>query len=240
MDQFSQLPQRASVAGAGRGQRAGGEPADLRGARRAPIQHEQSGFRNTFGGVVTVMRWPEEATARAPCASNTRACARWSTNTSTSSREPSAGRAFPRRISTMRSSVRSWSRRPGSTWSSAARSGASCVRSRTTWRRMRAAGSRGVAKFSTAIRRNGSRRSRRPSSSPIASSCGGCSTRFLGSLHESLRVVFTLFELEDMNLIAIAKRLGVPRGTVASRLRRARAQLRAHAAAVDLGELAIG
>ena len=59
----------------------------------------------------------------------------------------------------------------------------------------------------------------------------------LGSLHESLRVVFTLFELEDMNLIAIAKRLGLPRGTVASRLRRARAQLRAHAAAVDLGEL---
>ena len=59
----------------------------------------------------------------------------------------------------------------------------------------------------------------------------------LGSLHESLRVVFTLFELEDMNLIAIAKRLGLPRGTVASRLRRARAQLRAHAAAVDLGGL---
>ena len=59
----------------------------------------------------------------------------------------------------------------------------------------------------------------------------------LGSLHESLRVVFTLFELEDMNLVAISKALGLPRGTVASRLRRARAQLRAHAAAVDLGEL---
>ena len=59
----------------------------------------------------------------------------------------------------------------------------------------------------------------------------------LGSLHESLRVVFTLFELEDMNLIAIARRLGVPRGTVASRLRRARAQLKAHASAVDLGGL---
>ena len=52
----------------------------------------------------------------------------------------------------------------------------------------------------------------------------------IGSLHESLRAVFTLFELEEMSMSDIAETLGLPRGTVASRLRRARAQFRQHVA----------
>jgi RNA polymerase sigma-70 factor (ECF subfamily) len=56
----------------------------------------------------------------------------------------------------------------------------------------------------------------------------------LGSLHESLRVVFTLFELEEMSMSDIAETLGLPRGTVASRLRRARVQFRQHVAALEL------
>jgi len=56
----------------------------------------------------------------------------------------------------------------------------------------------------------------------------------LGSLHESLRAVFTLFELEELSMGEIAETLGLPRGTVASRLRRARAQFRQHVAALEL------
>ena len=56
----------------------------------------------------------------------------------------------------------------------------------------------------------------------------------LGSMHESLRAVFTLFELEEMSMSDIAETLGLPRGTVASRLRRARAQFRQHVAALEL------
>ena len=37
-----------------------------------------------------------------------------------------------------------------------------------------------------------------------------------------LRAVFTLFELEQLTMAQIAPLLGVPQGTVASRLRRAR------------------
>jgi RNA polymerase sigma-70 factor, ECF subfamily len=57
----------------------------------------------------------------------------------------------------------------------------------------------------------------------------------IGSLHESLRVVFTMFELEEMSTSEVAETLGLPRGTVASRLRRARAQFRQHVAAIELG-----
>ena len=57
----------------------------------------------------------------------------------------------------------------------------------------------------------------------------------VGSMHESLRVVFTLFELEDMSTSEVAETLGLPRGTVASRLRRARAQFRQHVASIELG-----
>ena len=56
----------------------------------------------------------------------------------------------------------------------------------------------------------------------------------LGSMHESLRAVFTLFELEEMSTGEVAETLGLPRGTVASRLRRARAQFRLHVASIEL------
>lgn len=57
----------------------------------------------------------------------------------------------------------------------------------------------------------------------------------VGSLHESLRVALTLFELEGMSTSEVAEALGLPRGTVASRLRRARAQFRQHFASMELG-----
>ena len=56
----------------------------------------------------------------------------------------------------------------------------------------------------------------------------------LGGLPESLRAVFILFEFEEMNMAEIAAALRLPRGTVASRLRRARAQLRTHVTAIEL------
>jgi RNA polymerase sigma-70 factor (ECF subfamily) len=58
----------------------------------------------------------------------------------------------------------------------------------------------------------------------------GAAARMGKALYE----VFTLFAFEGVNLTEIAKRLGVPRGTVASRLRRARVQFRKHAAAIEL------
>ena len=57
----------------------------------------------------------------------------------------------------------------------------------------------------------------------------------IGSMHESLRAVFTLFEFEEMSMGEVAETLGLPRGTVASRLRRARAQFRQHVASIELG-----
>ncbi len=50
---------------------------------------------------------------------------------------------------------------------------------------------------------------------------------FLDSLADDLRAVFILFELEGMTMAAIAESLGVPPGTVASRLRRAREEFQA-------------
>ena len=44
-----------------------------------------------------------------------------------------------------------------------------------------------------------------------------------------LRAVFTLFEIDQMTLTEIAGLLGIPRGTVASRLRRARAEFQGRA-----------
>jgi RNA polymerase sigma-70 factor, ECF subfamily len=49
----------------------------------------------------------------------------------------------------------------------------------------------------------------------------------LDALPLELRAVFTLFELDQLTLTEIAELLGVPRGTAASRLRRARAEVRA-------------
>jgi RNA polymerase sigma-70 factor (ECF subfamily) len=59
--------------------------------------------------------------------------------------------------------------------------------------------------------------------------------RFLESLPEDLRVVFILFELEGMTMAAIAESLGVPSGTVASRLRRAREEFHAMAKRFQAG-----
>jgi RNA polymerase sigma-70 factor (ECF subfamily) len=46
--------------------------------------------------------------------------------------------------------------------------------------------------------------------------------RILDEMQDDLRVVFVLFELEELGAPAIAELLGLPVGTVASRLRRAR------------------
>ncbi len=46
--------------------------------------------------------------------------------------------------------------------------------------------------------------------------------RVLSELGSELRTVFTLHEFEELNTFEIAEILGIPRGTVASRLRRAR------------------
>ena len=48
----------------------------------------------------------------------------------------------------------------------------------------------------------------------------------LDRMDESLRVVFVLYEFEEMNMSEIADVLEIPRGTVASRLRRARSEFR--------------
>ncbi len=47
--------------------------------------------------------------------------------------------------------------------------------------------------------------------------------RILEGMPENLKEAFILFELEDMTVPQIAELLGIPTGTVASRLRRARA-----------------
>jgi RNA polymerase sigma-70 factor, ECF subfamily len=54
------------------------------------------------------------------------------------------------------------------------------------------------------------------------------------SMHKSMRAVFMLHEFEGMNLREIAKFLGSPPGTVASRLRRARDHFRSHITAIEL------
>ena len=51
--------------------------------------------------------------------------------------------------------------------------------------------------------------------------------RILGGLPEEQRAVFVLFELEGLTTAEIAELLHVPRGTVASRLRRAREEFQA-------------
>jgi RNA polymerase sigma-70 factor (ECF subfamily) len=48
----------------------------------------------------------------------------------------------------------------------------------------------------------------------------------LGQMDSDLRTVFFLYEFEEMNMSEIAVSLRIPRGTVASRLRRARADFR--------------
>ena len=55
----------------------------------------------------------------------------------------------------------------------------------------------------------------------------------LDRMDESLRVVFVLYEFEEMNMSEIADVLEIPRGTVASRLRRARAEFRERVATLE-------
>lgn len=50
--------------------------------------------------------------------------------------------------------------------------------------------------------------------------------RIIDELELDLREVFILFELEELTMVEIARMLGLPAGTVASRLRRARAAFR--------------
>lgn len=52
----------------------------------------------------------------------------------------------------------------------------------------------------------------------------------LHSMSEDLRAVFVLFEIEELQAAEIAELLGIPTGTVASRLRRAREHFHAAAA----------
>jgi len=54
---------------------------------------------------------------------------------------------------------------------------------------------------------------------------GNLIDEIVGSMDEPFRSVLRLFAFEGMNLSEIATRLRIPRGTAASRLRRARAQL---------------
>src|SRR4051812_45628907 len=55
----------------------------------------------------------------------------------------------------------------------------------------------------------------------------------LGRMTDDLRTVFVLFELEEMSTAEIAEALAIPPGTVASRLRRARADFRARVSMMD-------
>lgn len=56
--------------------------------------------------------------------------------------------------------------------------------------------------------------------------------RVVDCLDEPARAVFILHAFQDKSLTEIAATLRIPRGTAASRLRRARRQLREHAAAI--------
>jgi RNA polymerase sigma-70 factor (ECF subfamily) len=57
--------------------------------------------------------------------------------------------------------------------------------------------------------------------------------RVLDQMDGNLRDVFVLHEFEEMNMSEIATVLGIPRGTVASRLRRARADFRERVSALE-------
>ena len=62
----------------------------------------------------------------------------------------------------------------------------------------------------------------------------------LAGMPLQLRAVFTLYELEEVNVPEIAAMLGIPLGTVASRLRRARQEFSARAREVERGALSKG
>lgn len=58
----------------------------------------------------------------------------------------------------------------------------------------------------------------------------------LAQMDVSERTVFILYEFENLDMAEIAERLATPRGTVASRLRRARADFRARVRALQSAE----
>jgi RNA polymerase sigma-70 factor (ECF subfamily) len=62
----------------------------------------------------------------------------------------------------------------------------------------------------------------------------------LDGMSMDLRAVFVLFELDEMTMAEIATLLGLPAGTVASRLRRARSEFRDKAARVASGRVRRG
>jgi RNA polymerase sigma-70 factor (ECF subfamily) len=57
--------------------------------------------------------------------------------------------------------------------------------------------------------------------------------RILDQMTTDLRTVFVLYEFDEMNMAEIAAVLGIPAGTVASRLRRARLEFRRRVGAID-------
>jgi RNA polymerase sigma-70 factor (ECF subfamily) len=57
--------------------------------------------------------------------------------------------------------------------------------------------------------------------------------RVLDQMEEPLRATFVLHEFEEMSTAEIAEALSIPRGTVASRLRRARSEFRERVAAIE-------
>lgn len=64
--------------------------------------------------------------------------------------------------------------------------------------------------------------------------------RVLDQLDVNLRNVFVLHEFEEMNMSEIAAVLAIPRGTVASRLRRARAEFRERVQALEVDSMRQG
>jgi len=55
----------------------------------------------------------------------------------------------------------------------------------------------------------------------------------LDDMHADLRAVFIAYELEELTMVEIAGALGLPQGTVASRLRRARAEFQERVRALE-------
>jgi len=59
--------------------------------------------------------------------------------------------------------------------------------------------------------------------------------RVLDQMEVDLRTVFVLYEFEELNMAEIASALSIPQGTVASRLRRARADFRQRVSRLEGG-----
>jgi RNA polymerase sigma-70 factor, ECF subfamily len=57
----------------------------------------------------------------------------------------------------------------------------------------------------------------------------------LDAMETDLRTVFVLYEFEELSMVEIASLLGIPSGTVASRLRRARGQFKERVQALEAG-----